>query len=64
MTDREVQYLEQKAAQFRALVREHRAAGHDTIASKLMEVVYELAAKAAELRAARRFRAAGTGGPR
>jgi len=56
MTDREVQYLEQKAAQFRALVNEHRAAGHDAIARKLMEVADELAAKAAELRAERRFR--------
>jgi hypothetical protein len=56
MTDEEARYLEQKAAQFRALVNEHQAAGHDAIARKLMEVADELAAKAAERRAERRFR--------
>jgi hypothetical protein len=56
MTDGEVQYLERKAAQFRALANEHRAAGHDVIARKLMEVADELAAKAAERRAEGRFR--------
>jgi hypothetical protein len=61
MTDGEVQYLERKAAQFRALVNEHQAAGHDAIARKLMEVADELAAKAAERRAERRFRSKRTG---
>lgn len=55
MTDGEIQYLEQKAAQFRALANEHQAAGHDTITRKLAEVADELAAKAAELRTERRF---------
>ena len=56
MAEGEAQYLEQKAAQFRALVNEHRAAGNDAIARKLMEVADELAAKAAELRAERQRR--------
>ena len=56
MTDGKVQYLEQKAAQLRTLVNEHQAAGHDAIARKLTEVADELAAKAAKLRAERRFR--------
>jgi hypothetical protein len=56
MTDREVQYLAEKAAQFRALANEHQAAGNDAIARKLMEVVDDLAAKAAELQAEGRFR--------
>jgi hypothetical protein len=52
--DQEVQYLEEKAAQFRVLANEHRAAGHDAIAKKLIEVAEDLVARAAELRAERR----------
>jgi hypothetical protein len=55
MTDSDVDHLEEKAAEFRAVAKEHGAAGHDAIERTMLSAALELAAKAAKLRAERRF---------